>query len=86
MPITPPAAIALFGETASRVVVTTAPDRLDALQSLAAEHEVPLRRLGAVAAAPRLHVEAAGESILDEDVNVLYDIWSGALARAMEQH
>jgi phosphoribosylformylglycinamidine synthase len=39
---------ALFGEAASRVIVAVAPEQEDALARLAAEHDVPLTRLGDV--------------------------------------
>jgi phosphoribosylformylglycinamidine synthase len=53
-------AVELFGEGPSRVVVTTGPRRWRALEALAREHDVPLRRLG-VAGGDRLRIELAGE-------------------------
>jgi phosphoribosylformylglycinamidine synthase len=53
-------AVELFGEGPSRVVVTTGPRRWRALEALAREHDVPLRRLGVVGG-DRLRIELAGE-------------------------
>ncbi len=41
-----PGHVALFSESASRAVVTAAPERAEALEALAGEHGVPLARLG----------------------------------------
>lgn len=51
----------LFGETPSRIVLSTAPEHWDALSELAQKHGVPLTRLGVVsgnrlAVAPLLDV------------------------------
>jgi len=45
----PPVA-ALFGEAQGRVVISCAPSHLDAVLALAAEHDVPARRIGSVGA------------------------------------
>jgi phosphoribosylformylglycinamidine synthase len=52
-------AVDLFGESPSRVVVTTSPERWGRLQALAAEHDVPLRRLGSIGG-DRLRLTLAG--------------------------
>jgi phosphoribosylformylglycinamidine synthase len=54
----------LFGESQSRIVVSLAPERWDALATLAREHGVPLHRLGTtggerVTIAPYLDVPLA---------------------------
>ena len=53
-------AVALFGESPSRVVVCAAPDALDALRALAASRTVPLAELG-MTGGDRLVIDLAGE-------------------------
>ena len=47
----------LFSESAGRALVTVPPDDLDRLAAVAAEHGVPLTRLGEVTADAALAVE-----------------------------
>ena len=53
-------AVALFGESPSRAVVTAAPDDVDALRTLAAAREIPLAELG-VTGGDRLVIDLTGE-------------------------
>ncbi len=53
-------AVALFGESPSRAVITARADAVAALVALAAEHRVPLVELG-VSGGERLVIELAGE-------------------------
>jgi phosphoribosylformylglycinamidine synthase len=60
VPVAGSPAVALFGESPSRAVVTAAPGSVAALIALAAEHRIPLADLG-VTGGQRLVVELAGE-------------------------
>ncbi len=75
---------ALFGEAASRVLVSARGEHATALAALAVRHDVPIAAIGEVTAAAQLTVDVAGETVLGEDVQELYATWSGALAHAME--
>ncbi len=87
-------ATALFGEGPSRVVVATTPSDWQRLAVLAAEHGVPLERLG-VTGGDRLRIELAGGAhgleergstrvdLLDAAVDVLREAWEHGLPRAL---
>jgi phosphoribosylformylglycinamidine synthase subunit PurL len=60
VPVAGSPAVALFGESPSRAVVTAAPGSVAALAALAAEHGVPLAELGTTGG-ERLVIELAGE-------------------------
>ena len=53
-------AVALFGESPSRIVLTVRPADVPAVRALAARHAVPLAELGTVGG-PRLLVDLVGE-------------------------
>ncbi len=53
-------AVALFGESPSRIVLTVGPTDVPAVRALAARHAVPLAELGTVGG-PRLLVDLVGE-------------------------
>jgi len=73
-----PPHVALFGESASRVVASVPPGREEAFVALATAHGVPLGRLGETGG-PRALVDG----ILDEAVKDLRDVWEGAIPRLM---
>jgi len=75
---------ALFGEAASRVLVSARGENAVALAAMAARHDVPIAAIGEVTEAARLRVDVAGDTVLEENVQELYATWSGALAHAME--
>ncbi len=77
---------ALFGETASRVVVSSRAGDDVALAALAARHDVPIAAIGKVTEAAQLRIDVAGETPVQEDIQELYATWSGALAQAMENN
>ena len=60
VPVAGSPAVALFGESPSRAVVTAAPGSVAALVALAGEHGVPLAELGTTGG-ERLVIELAGE-------------------------
>ena len=74
----------LFGETQSRVVVTCRPDDWERLAALAAEHGVPLARIGTVGApGGRFRVATRGAGI-DAGVEELVAIYESAIPRRMD--
>ena len=73
----------LFGETASRIVVTVAPSDLKALQELAAAHQCPLFVLGRVGGS-ELQIAFAGQELVRETVAHLKAVWAAALAQQAE--
>jgi hypothetical protein len=89
-------AVELYGEGPGRVVATVAPVDLDAFMTLAAEHGVPVRRLGATGG-DRLRIRLAGigatgaaeergagvADALDESLASLRDAWERGLPRAL---
>ncbi len=91
-------AVELFGESPSRIVVTTRPRHAPALELLARQHRLPVDRLGSVGG-DRLFIELAGEGAtgaseergsgvadaLDIAVVDLAHAWEHGLARALGQ-
>jgi phosphoribosylformylglycinamidine synthase len=89
-------AVELFGEGPGRVVATVAPADLDTLLALAAEHGVPVRRLGETGG-DHLRIRLAGvgatgaaeergagvADALDEPLGALRDAWERGLPRAL---
>jgi phosphoribosylformylglycinamidine synthase subunit PurL len=73
-------AAALFGESASRVVVSVRPQDRRALFELAAELRVPHQLIGTTGGA-RLRVKVAGETLVDCTVAEAEQVWSSALSR-----
>ncbi len=91
-------AVELFGESPSRLVVTSQPRHAPALELLARQHGLPVERLGVVGGA-RLVIELAGEGAtgaseergsrvadaLDVAVVDLAHAWEHGLTRALGQ-
>ncbi len=73
-----PSHVALFSESASRAVLSVDPADEDALVGLAAEHGVPIARLGETGG-PRALVEG----LLDVPVAELRDAWENAIPRLL---
>jgi phosphoribosylformylglycinamidine synthase II len=69
---------ALFAEGQSRIIVTAAPDQLPRLERVAAEHKVPLRRLGLVEG-KRFIIEGLVDLSLEE----IAKAWRGGLEEAL---
>jgi phosphoribosylformylglycinamidine synthase len=74
---------ALFAESASRVVVSVEPSRVDELLERAREAGVPAVVIGRVGGS-RLKMAVAGRSIIDEPLAEIQELWTGALERALE--
>jgi phosphoribosylformylglycinamidine synthase len=74
----------LFGESASRVVVSVAPDAVSDLLGRAALARVPAARIGAVGGR-HIQISVDGRLALDEPVADAEALWSGALERYFER-
>lgn len=70
----------LFGESASRIIVTVAPTALEDLQAIAREHDCPMFVIGKVGGS-RLRIAFAGKELINEEVSNLKAVWSTALAQ-----
>jgi phosphoribosylformylglycinamidine synthase subunit PurL len=70
----------LFGESASRVLVSATQATLATVLQLAAEHHVPARVVGTTGG-QRIRNELDGETALDSDLGAAYNTWSTALER-----
>jgi phosphoribosylformylglycinamidine synthase len=68
----------LFGESASRVIVSVDRSRTAELETLATEADVPVAVIGRVGG-NRLRVAIAGRQVLDEAVADLERIWANAI-------
>jgi len=74
---------ALFGESASRVIVSVDRSRTAELETLATEADVPVAVIGRVGG-NRLRVAIAGRQVLDEAVADLERIWANAIGHHFE--
>jgi phosphoribosylformylglycinamidine synthase len=68
----------LFGESASRALVSVAPARLAELLALAASHAVPAVRLGTVGG-DRVRLSLGGRVVIDELLAEAERIWAGSI-------
>jgi phosphoribosylformylglycinamidine synthase len=74
----------LFGESASRAVVSVRKEQVEELIALAATEGVPAALIGRVGG-NRLSVSIDGRRVLDESVSELEQIWSTALDQLLER-
>jgi phosphoribosylformylglycinamidine synthase len=72
----------LFGESASRIVVTVGAIHESPLQRMTREHDVPCTRLGAVGGG-NLRVAVDGGTVLDEATAALHKAWSEGFEQAV---
>ena len=71
----------LFGESATRVLVSVAPHRLDDLLELARQQGVPVSRCGTVTAGDAMiDVRLGGELLFELPVRDAYEAWATSLA------
>ena len=68
----------LFGESASRVVVSVAPEQLSTLLQMAADAGVPAIAIGRTGGA-RVTIAVDGRTVLDESLREAEEIWSSAI-------
>jgi len=73
----------LFSESHSRAVVTCAPDRAAAIETLAREHGVPVQRVGTVGAAHGEFRVALRDATIAEPVDRLREVYFNAIPRRM---
>jgi phosphoribosylformylglycinamidine synthase subunit PurL len=73
-------AAALFGESASRVIVSVEPDRVTTVLERAAAARVPARVVGETGG-NRLRMSVAGATVVDESVDAAEHVWSTAIDR-----
>jgi phosphoribosylformylglycinamidine synthase len=77
-------AAALFGESASRVVVSAVPEQVTTVLRLAAAAGVPARVIGQTGGS-RLRIAVAGEIVIDQSVDEAERAWSTAIDRYFAQ-
>ena len=73
---------ALFGESASRILVSVRPEQLDRLLAIAAEWNVPAQKIGETGG-PRLTVKVDGTIAVDIDVKEAETVWTTAIEKKM---
>ena len=81
LPIDADPFVTLFSESTGRVLVSIKPDLTDELQSLCAEAEIPVARLGLVGPNEEAELHIAGQFILSLDR--IREAWSSTLPVAM---
>jgi phosphoribosylformylglycinamidine synthase subunit PurL len=74
----------LFGESASRAVVSVSPEHADRLLAMAAQANLPAARLGVVGG-DRIRVSVDGVRALDEPLAAAERIWSTAIEKYFER-
>ncbi len=74
----------LFGESASRAVVSVSPEHVDRLLAMAAAVNLPAARIGIVGG-DRIRVSVDGGRILDESLATAELIWSTAIENYFER-
>jgi phosphoribosylformylglycinamidine synthase len=77
------AAILLFNESQSRIVISVTPQNLDSAIAILCEHDVPFQRLGKVSG-DELQIRI-DEQTLRWRVAEIYDEWFNAIRHAVEQ-
>ncbi|WP_339222144.1 phosphoribosylformylglycinamidine synthase subunit PurL [Paenibacillus sp. FSL H8-0332] len=75
--------VALFSESQSRIILTSAPEHAEELKAAVAAYGVPVEIIGTVGG-ERLRVTLDGSSALDEAVNELKTIWEDAIPCLMK--
>ncbi|HEY6362743.1 MAG TPA: phosphoribosylformylglycinamidine synthase subunit PurL [Vicinamibacterales bacterium] len=73
----------LFGESASRAIVSVTPDRVDELLSAAQSENIPATVLGRVGG-DRLRISIQGRCVIDEPLVEAERIWANAIGRYFE--
>jgi phosphoribosylformylglycinamidine synthase len=74
----------LFGESASRAVVSVRPERVDELMALASDAGVVAAPIGKVAG-DRIRIAVDGRSVLDEPLADADQLWSTAIEKFFER-
>ncbi len=74
----------LFGERSARCVVSVAPEKVGALQAIAAQYGVAGSEIGQVTEDPSLGIEYKGRAVIDSSVGSLSDVWAHSLERTLK--
>ncbi len=74
----------LFGESASRIVLSAAPDKVDRIREIAAGQGAPVRVLGEVGG-EELIIRAEERNQVALKVSSMEEIWRGAIPSLMQQ-
>jgi phosphoribosylformylglycinamidine synthase subunit PurL len=74
----------LFGESASRAVVSVSPEHVDRVLAMAAATKLPAVRIGVVGG-DRIRVSIDGVRVLDESIAAAESIWSTAIENYFER-
>jgi phosphoribosylformylglycinamidine synthase len=74
----------LFGESASRAVVSVSPEHVDRLLAMAAAVDLPAAPIGFVNG-DRIRMSVNGERVLDESLAASELIWSTAIEEYFER-
>ena len=77
-------AAALFGESATRVVVSVVPEQVTTVLRHAAAASVPVRVIGQTGGS-RLRIAVAGDIVIDQSVEEAERVWSTAIDRYFAQ-
>ena len=77
-------AAALFGESASRVVIGVSPDDVTAVLQRAAAAGVPAKVIGRTGG-NRLRIAVAGQTVIDVSVDEAERVWSSAIEKYFEK-
>jgi phosphoribosylformylglycinamidine synthase subunit PurL len=78
-------AAALFGESASRVIVSLTTDALADVLARAAAADVPARVIGQTGG-NRLHIAVGGATAVDLSVDAAERMWASAVSRYFKKH
>jgi phosphoribosylformylglycinamidine synthase len=77
-------AAALFGESASRVIMSVAPDDVTAVLQQAAAANVPAKVVGSTGG-NRLRIVSAGRTVIDVSVDEAERVWASAIEKYFEK-
>src|SRR5205085_4353992 len=74
----------LFGESASRVIVSVKPQQVSDMLAQAAKANIPAARIGTVGG-DRLRLSIAGRQVIDESLHDVEHVWSSAIGSHFEK-
>jgi phosphoribosylformylglycinamidine synthase subunit PurL len=74
---------ALFGERGARCVVSVAPEKVGALQTIAGQYGVAASEVGRVTSDGSLRIEYKRHAVIDSQVEKLRDVWANSLERTL---
>jgi phosphoribosylformylglycinamidine synthase len=72
----------LFGESPSRIVVSFSPEKLDNIEAIARENDIPFALIGK-ATGSKLTIQVNGDEIISSPIAELENIWNTALERKL---